>query len=69
MKTCGKCLIIKKCECEKHGYCDIQQAFYDLFADADECEYYDGPDDEPTKSHYQTETQRDNPRDPVIERS
>lgn len=69
MKTCRKCPTIKECDCGKHGYCDVQQGFYELDADADECEYYDGPDDEPVfRPHYQTETQRDNPRDPVIER-
>jgi hypothetical protein len=35
---------------------------------ADDCGSYDGPEDTP-EPHYQTEVERDNPRDPIIERS
>ena len=63
MKTCRKCPTIKECDCGKHGYCDVQQGFYDLDEDASECDYYDGPSDE------EDTTARDNPRDPIIERS
>ena len=62
MKTCGKCVLINACDCGKHGYCDVQQGFYKLDADASDCDYYDGPSDEPDT------TERDNPRDPIIER-
>ena len=69
MKICGKCVLINACDCGKHGYCDVQQGFYELDADASDCDYYDGPSDEPEKPHYKSEVERDNPRDPVIERS
>ena len=62
MKTCRKCPTIKECDCGKHGYCDVQQGFYDLNEDASECDYYDGPSDE------EDTTVRDNPRDNIIEK-
>ena len=66
MKTCGNCNNITVCDCEQHGYCDMQKCFYALDADADDCESYDGPEDTP-EPHYQSEYERDNPRDPIVE--
>lgn len=68
MKTCGDCENFSPC-CEicKRGWCYVGEEFTGKYDEA--CECYDGPNDEPGKPHYQSEYERDNPRDPIIERS
>lgn len=69
MKTCGNCENWYECECGcKDGFCVIDKEFYYKYAEIGDCRCYDGPDDEPERPHYQTDYERDNPRDPVVER-
>ena len=69
MKICGDCENYKECPgCGDTGWCIVIREFMDSQDSAVNCDDYDGPDDEPLKPHYQTENQRDNPRDPIIER-
>lgn len=63
MKICGDCENFHYCWCGKHGWCEIERDFYNSADEAEECECYDGPSDE------EDTTMRDNPRDPIIERS
>mgnify|MGYP001190375562 CR=1 FL=1 len=70
MKTCKNCYNFKDCPCGNHGWCVIHDDFFEVDADADDCECYAGEytAEEKDIPHYQTETERDNPRDPIIER-
>ena len=60
MKICLNCFQFRICPCNSHGWCDIDEDFTDI---KDCCDDYDGPSDE------EDTTERDNPRDPIIERS
>jgi hypothetical protein len=68
MKTCGNCHYLNLCQCGKEGWCKEYDGFLNITDSADDCGSYDGPEDTP-EPHYQTEVERDNPRDPIIERS
>jgi hypothetical protein len=59
---CGECSCYNECPCGRHGYCGRMEDFISYSEEA--CCAYDGPDNTEEDT-----IQRDNPRDPVIERS
>lgn len=63
MKICGDCENYKECPgCGDNGWCIVIREFMDSQENAVDCDDYDGPDDEPDT------TERDNPRDNIIEK-
>lgn len=67
MKTCQSCYHFHMCLCGDHGWCEKQEEHYELNAPADDCDYYTG-EYEPPEHHYQSDYERDNPRDNIIEK-
>lgn len=62
MKICGECSCYNECPCGRHGYCGRMEDFISHSEGA--CCAYDGPDNTEEDT-----TERDNPRDPIVERS
>ena len=69
IKICSNCAEFHECPGCHHGWCAAMEDFVNGNVDAEDCEDYIGCGaTPPTKTNYQSEIERDNPRDPVVER-